>query len=92
MIRDLNVINNDLTKEYRDQIMEFQGFIEDQFQAYQTVAQLRENEHRQAQEDTKKALAELVEKLREMAKNDPEVLMQLKIDVRRNTILIYINH
>jgi len=29
MIRDLNVINNDLTKEYRDQIMEFQGFIED---------------------------------------------------------------
>jgi len=36
-------------------------------------------------------MAELVEKLREMAKNDPEVLMQLKIDVRRNTILIYIN-
>jgi hypothetical protein len=39
MIRDLTVINNDLAKEYHDRIMEFQGFVEDQFQAYQTMAQ-----------------------------------------------------
>jgi hypothetical protein len=88
MIRDLTVINDDLAKEYRDRIMEFQGIVEDQFRAYQTVAELRENEHRQAEENTKKARAELVEKLREMTKNDPEVLMQLKLDVRRNALMI----
>jgi hypothetical protein len=88
MIRDLTVINDDLAKEYHDRIMEFQGIVEDQFQAYQTVAQLRENEHRQAEEDTKKVTAELVEKLREMTKNDPEVLMQLKFDVHRNALMI----
>ena len=40
MIRDLSVINNDLAKEYCDQIMEFQGLIKDQFRAYRTVAEL----------------------------------------------------
>jgi hypothetical protein len=40
MIRDLTVINDNLAKEYRDRIMEFQGIIKDQFRAYQTVAEL----------------------------------------------------
>jgi hypothetical protein len=90
MIRDLTVINNNLAKEYCDQIMDFQGLIKDQFRAYRTVAELRENERLQAQEDTKKVMAELVEKVREMAKNDLEVLAQLKIDIRCNALLIYI--
>lgn len=79
MIRELTVNNNDLAKEYRDRIMEFQGIVEDRFRAYQGVV-----------EDAKKKTAELVEQLREIAKKDPEVLSQFRVEVRRNAIMIYV--
>jgi len=34
MIQELTVINTDLAKEYHDQIMEFQGIVEDRLQVY----------------------------------------------------------
>jgi hypothetical protein len=92
MICQLAGINHELSNDYHNQIMQVQGIVKDRFQAYQVMAEPQENEHHQAQEEAKKETAELVKKIREIAKKHPEVPSQFTPNVHCNGIIIYINY